>query len=757
MSASPGAHRRTALRVAPLLVVAALLLAGTVTLERVRVTRSQGIRAALLATFTRLRAFEQRVDTLLTEEVRALSAPDTSTPSVPVPSATTRARAQVRGALIEEHAALQATARVMADSIVTRNAGDLGRFDSLLVALEQAAPAEPLATRLARLDALRAQATLLTDNARSRSSAAALAGVGRTDRVAWTAMGFAFGTLVLVGMAVVMLGRETRARLAAEAASDARAEHIRQQADELEARNAELARRSDELATAESHYKLIATGIVDVVSLTDLKGRLEWVSPSATAWLGWEPEELLGRTAISLVHAEDAAAIDPAALAHALATTGTYPPMQARVQRRDGSYVWTETTFTPRRDATGATIGFLRVTRDVTERRQIEARLSQAERLQAVGTLAGGLAHDFNNVLAVVRGTAEQLQHDASRGRLSDARVYGDLATILTATDRACSLTRQMLTFARRQVRMPVVRAIDEVLQANLPLLQHLVRCPEQIVLRAGAPGAYVQVDADEFGTAVMNLVANARDAMTDSGTVTIETDVATLPGDARDTVGLAPGAYVRVRVTDTGHGMPEAVLERAFEPFFTTKAVGEGTGLGLATVHGVLKALGGAVTIASREQVGTTVTLWLPMAVPAEPLESGTDTTAEDTPGARALRLLVVDDEVALRTMLVRLAQRWGHEVVSVGTAEEALALLDGDAFDVLITDFAMPGMTGRDLIELVRRTHPTMPTVMMSGYTQDPDTRAWLASGGSTFLEKPFTLAALGAVLRGAEPASA
>lgn len=503
------------------------------------------------------------------------------------------------------------------------------------------------------------------------------------------------------------------------------------------------------LVAQEAHYKLMATGIRDVVSLTGADGRFEWVSPTVTSLLGWRPEDLVGVSALELLHPDDAATFDRASFLAMIAATGSHPPVRDRMRRADGEYVWTETTFTPRRDADGQTIGYLRVTRDVTDRRQIEARLNQAERLQAVGTLAGGLAHDFNNVLAVVRGTAEQLHLDTL-----DPRTRDDLETILLATDRARTLTRKMLTFARRQVRVPVVHTIDDVLRGNLPLLQHLVRSPEQIVLRCGARGAFVRVDADEFGTALMNLVSNARDAMPDGGTVAIYTDTTTHDADG-DVIGLAAGRYVRVRVTDTGHGMPESVLERAFEPFFTTKAVGEGTGLGLATVHGVLKAIGGAVTIESREHVGTSVTLWLPQVAAMPTAIEEAPTTPGDGVAQRPLRVLVVDDEPALRSMLARLATRWGHSVVAVGSGEEALARLADadDAFDALITDFAMPGLTGRDLIDEVRRSNRPIATVLMSGYTDDPDTRAWLEAGGTPFLEKPFTLASLGAVLRSIE----
>jgi PAS domain S-box-containing protein len=507
------------------------------------------------------------------------------------------------------------------------------------------------------------------------------------------------------------------------------------------------------LAERESHYRLMATGIRDVVSLTDTHGVFEWVSPSVTSMLGWTPDALIGTVALALLHPEDAQRADRMPIAETLRSAGTPLPVQFRLRTATGGYIWTETTLTAVRDETGVITGHLRVTRDVTERRAMEQQLSQTERLRAVGTLAGGLAHDFNNVLTVVRTTAEHLLDAAA-----DPAVAGDLRTILQASDRAQSLTRQMLTFARRQVRVPTVCIVDDVLTANAALFATLLRTPGQLQFELGAPGACIRIDPDELTTAVMNLLTNARDALPAGGTVVIRT--ATHCDASSASIDLAPTPHLSLTVQDSGLGMPEEVRQRAFEPFFTTKPVGEGTGLGLATVHGVCKANGGTVRIDSAPGQGTAVSLWLPLlpaSTIAEPSPSDDATTAPVA--TRSLRLLVVDDEPPLRAVMARLARRAGHTVVEAPSGTDALRLLEaeGETFDAIVSDQLMPGLSGRQLMNVVHERWPHIRCAMVSGYTAEDDVAALVDGGRNLFLEKPFTTAGFdGLLLQLSEPSA-
>lgn len=505
------------------------------------------------------------------------------------------------------------------------------------------------------------------------------------------------------------------------------------------------------LAERESHYRLMATGIRDVVSLTDPSGTLQWVSPSVTSMLGWEPEALIGTSVQALLHPDEVARIDRRQQAEPVREGDTQLLVQNRLRRVDGEYVWAETTFTVVRDDAGAIIGHLRVTRDVTERRAMEQQLSQSERLRAVGTLAGGLAHDFNNVLTVVRATAEHLMEATPSGSVRE-----ELHTILQASDRAQSLTKQMLTFARGPVRLPTGCVVDEVLAASAPLFATLLRTPGQLRFELLAPNASVRVDPDELTTAVMNLVANARDALPEGGQVIISTAITTSAHSAGDTdaaldvelapVDVAAVPHLRLTVRDTGIGMPEDVRQRACEPFFTTKPLGEGTGLGLATVHGVCRASGGAVSIQSAPGEGTAVSMWLPVApLTAEPDAVGNSDGDASTGATRTLRLIVVDDEPPLRAVMARLARRAGHSVQVASSAAEALVLLeaDGDQIDAIVTDQLMPGLSGRQLVQSVHARWPHIPCALVSGYTAEDDVAALVDGGRNLFLEKPFTTA--------------
>ena len=406
-----------------------------------------------------------------------------------------------------------------------------------------------------------------------------------------------------------------------------------------------------------------------------------------------------------------------------------------RITGADGSLRWHETLARVLRDEAGAPARVVGVSLDVTERVALEERLRLAQRMEAVGQLAGGVAHDFNNLLTVISGNLEFVQHDLP----PDHPVRPDLDEIATAALRAHALVRQLLTFSRRQPVRPRLVQVGAVVAEAERLLRRVIGEEIAVHVYASDAGAQVLADPGQLEQVLLNLGVNARDAMLTprhghpgtGGTLTI--DVAPIELGARDAAawdGLAPGRYVRLTVRDTGHGMDEATRARAFEPFFTTKEVGQGTGLGLATVHGIVRQVGGAVRIESAPGAGTTVAVLLPVA------DASPDGAPE--PGARpgaagaGATLLVVEDEAPVRAVLRRTLERHGYAVLEAQHGADALLLWRAH----------------RDRVAAVRADRPTLPVVYVSGYAHDAaEVRADV---GARFLEKPFAADALLDALR-------
>ena len=411
-----------------------------------------------------------------------------------------------------------------------------------------------------------------------------------------------------------------------------------------------------------------------------------------------------------------------------------------RIVRRDGVVRLLHMRGRPIVDAKGAIEGYVGSSQDVTDRAQLEARLAQAEKLEAVGQLAGGVAHDFNNLLTAIIGNLDLVA--AAVPPTDPARL--DLAEARRAAERAAELTRQLLAYGRRQVLSPRLLDVNAVLAENAVLLRRALPTTMTFEVAPAPSVPHVRADPGQLVRVLMNLVLNARDAVraAGGGTVRIETgerridDVASRRGHGGAAGAPAPGRYVAIVVADTGTGMDAATRARAFEPFFTTKPIGEGTGLGLATVFGIVAQSGGTVQVESEPGRGTTFTVLLPAVD-----EEDDAAPAPDAPRG-AETVLVVEDDASVRGVARRMLERHGYTVFEAEHGVDALGQIEhrGDEVDLVLTDVRMPGLDGRELARRLRAARPSLPVVLMSGYPSESATAADLR-----FLAKPFTAGAL------------
>jgi PAS domain S-box-containing protein len=399
------------------------------------------------------------------------------------------------------------------------------------------------------------------------------------------------------------------------------------------------------------------------------------------------------------------------------------------------------------RDAQGRPAGTLSIGEDVTERLHLEEQFRQAQKMEAVGRLAGGVAHDFNNLLTAITGYTDLVRQDLHPGDPHRA----DLDEVRNAADRAAALTRQLLAFSRRQVLQPRVLDLNEVVTGMEKLLRRTIG--EDVVLDArlapDLPG--VRADPGQLEQVIMNLAVNSRDAMPDGGRLTIETGL----GDLDDTYaashpGARPGRYVLMAFTDTGQGMDQETQKHVFEPFFTTKGPGKGTGLGLATVYGIVKQSEGYVAVYSEVGVGTSMKVYLPVAEGAAQRIAPPASEASTPSGTETI--LLVEDEEGVSALALKLLERRGYTVLRASGGAEAVALgrAHAGAIDLLITDVVMPGMGGPECAELLVRLRPGLKVLFVSGYADAAVTGHRILDPRAPYLQKPFTPDALARKVR-------
>jgi PAS domain S-box-containing protein len=472
---------------------------------------------------------------------------------------------------------------------------------------------------------------------------------------------------------------------------------------------------------------------------------VEMTNRAFTRIFGYRQRELTGRDLDALLAPGESLAEAQQFSEQAFAGENFHAVTRRR--RRDGEWIDVELFGLPV-VVDGRQVGALGIYQDITERKQLEQQLAQAQKLDAIGRLAGGVAHDFNNLLMVISGYAELLvEHFAA-----DPPARRQAEEIKRAADRGTSLTRQLLTFSRKQVRQPQPLAVDQAVREMEPLLRRLIPENIEITCRLGAPGGEVRADPAQFEQVLMNLGVNAADAMPGGGRLLFETRNVTLDDQfCRRLADIAPGPFVMLTVADTGCGMDAATRARAFEPFFTTKEPGKGTGLGLATVYGIVKQSNGHITVESEPGRGTTFCIYLPrVSEAAEPAPP--ETPAEKMPRATET-VLLVEDEEAVREITQAFLVREGYHVLAASDGEHALRLarLHPGPIHLLITDVVMPGLGGRDLAAHLAALRPEMRVLFASGYPQAAALNGVAPLRNSRFLQKPFELRKLGQIIRG------
>ncbi len=506
--------------------------------------------------------------------------------------------------------------------------------------------------------------------------------------------------------------------------------YIGQLEDVTERRRAEEALRQ-----SEERFRALIENASDLLVVFDEQGTITMVSPAVREALGWSPEEMLGRPGGDFIHPDD---LPEAArvLAEVVASPSRAVRATIRLRHRDGSWRVIQTSLRSLLDVPSVR-GIVSNGRDVTEQRQLEQRLLQAQKLEGVGRLAGGVAHDFNNLLVAILGYAQFLEEGIRSGRPS----LDDLAEIREAGEQARDLTRQLLAVARRQVVEPRVMDLNDVLRDAERLLRRVLGEDVALTVVPAADLWRVKADPAQVQQILLNLAVNARDAMPQGGKLTLETANALLDERyAEAHPGVRPGPYAVLAVSDSGVGMSPEARAHLFEPFFTTKPPGEGTGLGLATVYGIVKQAGGHVSVRSEPGRVTSFRIYLPrseeVAATLEPRPAPRDHVGTET-------VLLVEDAPAVRELAARALAESGYRVLQARNGREALEAAEAEAGPVhlLRTDVVMPDMSGQKLAERLRQLRPATRVLYMSGYTENTIIHHGVLDPGVNFLPKPFT----------------
>jgi PAS domain S-box-containing protein len=527
----------------------------------------------------------------------------------------------------------------------------------------------------------------------------------------------------------------------------------------------ERVRAEAELRASEEQFRILARAMPNHAWMGGPDGRLTWFNERVYAYSGVQAGGLEGSAWVNLIHPEDQPGV-ALRWAESLATGATYEA-EFRLRRADGAYRWHIARAAPTRGALGQITGWIGTNTDIQDQKEIaetleqrvqertgqlleaEAALRQAQKMEAVGQLTGGIAHDFNNLLAGISGSLELLERRLEQGRTEEAPRYIEAAQ--TSARRAAALTQRLLAFSRRQTLDPKPTDINRLVAGMADLIQRSVGPDVKLEVQAVEGLWMTRIDPSQLENALLNLCINARDAMAPlGGELTIQTANVELGEASAREKELKPGRYVRLTVSDTGSGMTPDVAARAFEPFFTTKPLGEGTGLGLSMIYGFVRQSGGQVTIRSAPGEGTSIELELPH-------HDGPAATEEAVPALRAEpgqgeTVLVVDDEPAVRMLIVEVLEDNGYRPLEAVDGQSALDILQSPRpIDLLITDVGLPGgMNGRQLADLGRLGRPELKVLFVTGYAENAAVGDGRLGPGMGVVTKPFATAALAARIR-------
>jgi two-component system, cell cycle sensor histidine kinase and response regulator CckA len=494
------------------------------------------------------------------------------------------------------------------------------------------------------------------------------------------------------------------------------------------------------LRATEEQFRQLADNVKEAIVIVDLPDHPVFVS---RAW-----QDIWGRDVADVchdpkawfeaVHRDDR---DAVAEARRAVARGESAIADFRVVRPDGSLRWVRARFFPVRDSEERVVRSVGLIEDTTEMRRTEDQLRQAQKMEAIGRLAGGIAHDFNNLLVAILGYSDLALSDLG----AQHRSAEDLRQIRAAAKSAGSLTRQLLAFSRRQVLQPHVIDLNHVLRRVEPLLRRLITEDIALTMTLATPLARVTADPGQIEQVIVNLAVNARDAMPHGGQLSIETLNVDLDEQyAAGHAGAAAGRHVMLGVSDTGTGMDEATQKRLFEPFFTTKEPGHGTGLGLATVYGIIKQSQGSIWVYSEPGHGSTFKIYLPATTTQAEVDPA---VASEVNLSGSETVLLVEDQDEPRSAIREILRRHGYTVLEAGSGPEAIGLSRraDAAIHVLLTDVVVPGMSGRQIGERLHEERLGLRVIYMSGYTDDAIVRHGMLEGGDVFLQKPFTADAL------------
>jgi PAS domain S-box-containing protein len=512
--------------------------------------------------------------------------------------------------------------------------------------------------------------------------------------------------------------------------------------EELRRANEELHQRTiEQLGEYRSRLASIIDTSEDAIISKDLDGIITSWNKGAERVYGYTPDEAVGKH-ISILAPSDRKDEIPEILRRIAQGESTEHYESARITK-DGRQIDVSLSVSPLRDAIGDVVGASVIARDITSQKRAESQLRQAQKMEAIGRLAGGVAHDFNNILGIINACSEFLRDRIDSG--AESSTYVD--NIRKATDRGRSLTKQLLAFSKTSVIQPRVLDLNERLREVSKLLRPLMGEDIEVLIVSKAPTAVVEADPSQLDQIVVNLAVNARDAMPRGGKFILETGAVKFDENfAEQHQDMPAGKYVVLAASDTGSGMDGATVARIFEPFFTTKEIGKGTGLGLATVYGIVKQSAGHILVYSEPGHGTTFKIYLPSADHKIGLASKPEVETV-SPKRQGTTILLVEDDELMRGLTSQMLREHGYNVIEADDGKSALESVTAHSgsIDLLLTDVVMRRMSGPELVERLSTTNPTLKVVFMSGYTGELIAEREVLKRGITLLEKPFSRTAL------------